>query len=349
MKTALLLASLGLAALMGSQYLETRYATDRQLVLESETTLELETVELVVERDGERMEPRGAGGSSKLVHRIARTDRVLELDEDGAPKRVRRTFGDVGGERSVQMGEQEREIEVQSPFDSVVLELTKEDGEVETRVVSGVAPEADALAGHRLVLGLDALLPKSEVEVGDEWTLDNDTIRRALGIDLASAMFPRPVQEEGEGGERGGRGGRGGGAGDDLLSLAEWSGTARLIELDATSGGLTCAAIELELEGQGELPERAGFGGGRGGRGGAAELAGSSVLRLESSFQITLEGQLLFALEQRRPVRLELEGIVKTERDTETTGGRGTLRMRRVEEGILRHVVTLTEEPVAAD
>lgn len=351
MRTPLLPACLGLATLAGPLALETRYATDRELALEIETILELETVELELERDGERMEPRGAGSSSRLVQRVSRVDRVLELDEDGAPVRVRRSFADVGGQRTVQMGEMERDLDIESPFDGLVLELHGEEGDVEARVISGRAPDSEALEGHRLALDPDALLPAREVEVGDEWSLDHGTIRRALGLDLAPHLFPRPAREEDGGGERGGRDGRGGwgggGGGDDLLSRAEWSGTARLVELDAEREGMTCAAIELELEAHGELPERRGFGGGRGGRGGAPGLGATALF--SNSFQIELEGKLWFALEERRPVRLELEGDVRTERESETSGRGGTMRMRRVEQGTLRHVVTLTAEPVAAD
>lgn len=352
MKTDLVLSAFGLALLAAPTSLATRYTTDRQLAIECETTLAMETVEFTVERDGEEMGGRG-GGSSHAVHRMSVTDRHLEV-EDGAPEKVRRQFVEVGGNRKFVMGDNEMESEVESPFDGLVLELVSKDGDVEAKVVEGSRPDApEALEGHRLALGLDALLPGRALEVGDEWELDDDALRAALGIDLLPKLFPRPAppeRGEGEGeGRRGGRGmsGGGGGGAGDLLGLATWSGTAKLVEIDHDLDGLVCARVELEIEGVGDLPERPAFGGGRGGR--ALEF-GAEFASLAGTFKAELEGSLYFAIEAQLPVKLELEGDLRSERDDEMSGrGGSTMRIRQVEEGTLRHVVTVTPEPIAAD
>lgn len=358
MKTALALSAAGLALALGPGTFETRYGAERQFRVESVTSLSMETVEFVVERDGERVEAPRGGGSSRAVHRVSHVDRFLKLDADGAPQVVRRTFSDVGGSRTVTMGDNEFDADAESPFDGLVVEFTRKGSGAEAKVVEGRRPEApDALEGHALTLVLDALLPGKEVAEGAKWDLDGDAIRHALGIDLTRKLFPRPAPEERGGGEERGRGGRGGGrmfggggGAGDLLGRAEWSGTAKLVDLDHDHDGLVCARIELELEGRGELPERPAFGGGRGERGGRAlevrELGGAT----SNDFRIELTGSLLFAVEARRPVRLELEGSLRTERDQEMSGrGGGSMRMRHVEEGTLRHVVNVAEDTVAAD
>lgn len=359
MKTALTLSAVGLALALGPDTLVTRYATERQLAIESETRFAMETVEFNIERDGERMDTGRVGGSSRAVHRISQVDRFLKVDEDGAPERVRRRYTDIGGERRITMGDQDIEGDVESPFDGLELELARKGSGVEARVASGRRPEGgEALEGHRLGLALDALLPKGKVQEGMSWKLEDEAIRTALGVDLTRKLFPRPAPEERDPEERG-RGGRGGarafggGGGSsafDLLGRGAWSGTAKLVDLDHDHDGRTCARIELELEVKGELPERAAFGGGRGGRGGGSLEGLAPAPALSSTFEIELTGTLLFDVEAQLPLKLELEGDVRTERDQEMSGGRGgSMRIHHVEQGTLRHVVTITPEAVDAD
>jgi hypothetical protein len=328
---------------VADQKLSTQYAPERAFRVEATTTLKMETTASRFERDGEPVDRGGrGGGGAEMTRHAIHVDRVLAADE-GRPTKVRRAFEEVAATASVSFGGESRELESDCPLSGAVIELTADGDDVEVEAVEG-SPPAEALEGHRPRLALDALLPEGEVAVDGSWTLGNEAIRRALGLDVAKALFPPPAPPEDGGGERGGRGGgrgmRGGGDGR-LLEQAEWEGKATLAALDDEHEGQACARIEIEIEASGELPEPQ-FGGFGGGRGGAFQPEGRALVLRENTYEIRLEGKLLFALETRLPVLLELEGQARHETKTERTVRDSTIYMETTREGALQHRVTVS-------
>ncbi len=341
--TAVLAGALLVAA---AADLETDYTRDRALRIESTSTYSMETTDFSMEVNGEPMDRTwGGGGGSETLKRVVTIDRVLAHDE-GRPTRVRRAFELVAMETVLAFGEEDREIETEGPLAEVTLEIdVNEDGDIEIEVVEGDEPDQEAaLEGHRPALALDALLPEDDVSEGDSWDLERDAILRAIGLDLEGALFPRPEPEEGEeegrgGGRRGRWGGRGAG-GNRLLLEAEWEGTAVVISDDEEVEGQSCVVIELEIEASGELEEQE-----RTGRRGGFSLGAPlpSVL-VGTTYEIELEGRLAWSLEEGRPVLLELEGSVTTERLVEREGRGGAMRISTTQEGTLEVLIAVTEE-----
>lgn len=342
-----LFATTTAALLAGGVHLSPEYRPGRALSIVSETEVRMETVELTVERDGEPVDMPFGGGSSEQHRRVEQIERVLEA-QDGMPTRVLREFVSVEGESSFAMGDREQDSTIESPLDGVTLELSLDDGEVVAEVVDGSSPDDDSvLAGHELTLPFDALLPDHAVEVGDEWDLDAQALRRAVGADLADKLFPRPAPQERADGEgrRGGRRGRfgrpGGAAIDRLFALGEWEGEAKLAATDEEVGGVAVAVIELTFEGEGELPDSQFRG--REGRGGRAFRPAAPRFPRAETFEFEIEGRLLWAIEDHRPVSLELEGEITLEREVERTRGERTMYVHSVQQGTFAHTVEVTE------
>ncbi|MAE27467.1 MAG: hypothetical protein QF599_12750 [Planctomycetota bacterium] len=322
--------------------LSTDYTQRRSLRIEVETGLEMETTSFEMSIDGEPVERGGMGGqASEEVRMITVIDTVL-ADDDGRPTEVRREFETVEKESIRTMGEEDMVDEASGPLAGVTVLLVSEDGgEVETEVEAGSVDDDELLEGLRLELAFDAFLPEGELEVDDSWDLEADAVLRALGLDLESALFPRESGGgmEGEGRRRGGRGSSAFG----LLVEADWEGTATLESMEEEYNGLICVLIELELEASGEREERM-MGGGRYGRGGVFGGALVAAAPVESTYDIELEGRLLFCLEEGRPVLLEIEGDVATERSMERSSERGDFSMRSTQEGSFTYTASLSLE-----
>ena len=337
--------ALAAVALFGlsDEKLSTQYAAERAFRVEATTTLKMETTASRFERDGEPVDRGGRGGGGvEMTRHVVLVDRVLAADE-GRPTKVRRAFEEVEATTSVNFGGESRELESDCPLSGTVIELTADGDDVEVEAVEG-SPPGEALEGHRPRLALDALLPEREIAVGRSWTLENEAIRRALGLDVSKALFPPPAPTEDEGGGRGGRGGgRGMRSGGDgrLLEQAEGEGKATLVALDDEHEGQACARIEIEIRAAGDLPEpqSGGFGGGRGG---AFQPEGGAPR--ENTYEIRLEGKLLFATAERIPVLLELEGQARHETKTERTVRDSTIYMETTREGALEHRVTVSRQ-----
>lgn len=338
-----------LIVIPGTAALTTEYKTERALRFEIETDLKLETTTMEVERDGERQDGMSGGASSHASRKEVHVDTVVEA-KDGQPMKVRRTFESVGGRTEAVFGENSRETDLESPLEGVTLEIVRKEDETESTAVEGGSPDEKALEGHRTDLFLDALLPdgpEGNVKVDDMWELDSEKIRRALRLDLSAALFPPPPPPEGGGEEGGGRRrGMRGGADAGLLTRAEWKGTAKLVSMDHDVDGTVCAEIELKLEASGDLPEPE-RGGGRGER--AYSPAAIVLPAATSTYQIDLEGKLYFAVKERRPVSLDLEGSAKVERDSEMKRGESTIRIHSIQEGSVKFLVKVTEEPASEE
>jgi hypothetical protein len=331
-------ASVGLTGMAG-EALATRYERKTDLRLETTVNQEFETVAFEMTIDGEPQQGRGGGGTSKETRRSVLLDRTLAL-EGGKPTQVRRRFETLEGEGESVMGERTFEFETESELDGLVLELTNKGGEVEARVLEGSAPSDDAaLLGHRLELALDAFLPEAGSEE-TSWKLEKTSVLQGLQLDLAPVYFRRPPPEGG-GGEGGGERPRGGGRSGrftTLMQQADWTGEAKLGDAVEHEGD-TCQVIELELVAEGETEDMGGFGGGRRG-GNALSAAGAS---LATTYEIRLEGRLLFSTAKGLPVRLELEGSAAIETNTERETQRGQMSMHSRQEGKLEVVVTVSE------
>ncbi|MFN0006824.1 MAG: hypothetical protein ACKVXR_02860 [Planctomycetota bacterium] len=343
MKTTILSALL--VVIPGTAALSTEYKTDRALRIEIETDMKLEMTTMEVERDGERQEGMGGGMSSHASRKEVHVDTVLEAKE-GRPTKVRRVFEAVGGRTESVFGENSRETDLESPLEGVTIEIVRKDDENEASAVEGGSPDEKSLEGHRTDLFLDALLPEGDVKVDDTWELDAEKIRRAMRLDLSAALFPPPAPPEGGGEEGGGRRrGMRGGSDARLLTTAEWKGTAKLVSMDHDVDGTACAEIELKLEASGELPEPE-RGGGRGERMFSPEVV---LPAAATTYQIDLEGKFHFAVKERRPVSLDLEGSAKVERDSEMKREESTIRIHSIQEGSVKFLVKVTEEAASEE
>lgn len=324
-----------LVALAGGVTLSTDYTKERSLKIESEIHATSETTEMT--RDGEPVEmPGGSHPKRESTWHVVQIDSLL-AHEGNQPTKVKRHFESVGGKMEFSMGDQANSTDLESPFEGATLELSADGGEVKIEFVEGTKPDHEgALDGHELALALDALLPEEAVEKDAKWDLDSDQVKRALGTGLFKALYPPPARDESAGGEGGGGGGRRGGmmrggGGDRVLSLAEWKGKAKLVALDEDVDGEKCAKVELELSAKGDMPEQP-MGGGRR-RNGLFE-PNPAGFAFASTYTIEAEGTFLFALESKRPVKLELEGKITTESERE---------MRRRDEDTTVKMFTRTE------
>jgi len=338
------------AVLVPSATLKTDYAKKRTLRIETSSTVSLDTVDFSMERDGEPMEGRGGmgGGGTEVAHNIVQIASYLEA-KDGAPQKVTLAFDSVGMDTSTMRGEEMVEDSRESPMEGVTLELSLDDeGETVAKVTEGDEPDEAMLEGLSLTLGLDALLPEDATEVGGSWDLETDAIAAAFAFEQTGKLFPRPEREErgggeGRGGRRGGgrRGGGGGGA-DQILAAAEWEGKATLAEEEYDHEGINCIVIELEMTASGDVPQRERGEGGGGRRGGGE--GGGEPPSVENTYEIELEGRLLFSLDEGRPVLLEITGDIATDMTSERSWGESTMNMSMSREGKVDFKVTLTEE-----
>lgn len=338
----------GLALVATGQTLSTDYSKKPSLRIESVTTFKMEQTSFEMEIDGESRDRPGAGGqSSEETRTIVQVDTVLE-EEGGKPTKVRRAFEEMNASSSRTFGEDSRDSERDGSLNEVTLEITVEDGEAAAKVTEGSAPDDEAaLEGHVPTLALDALLPHEEVDVDDSWDIESDDVLHALGLDLSKAFFPRVQREEGgggggRGGGRGGfRGGRGGGSPADMFAEGEWEGEATLASASEEHDGVPCVVIKVKLESSGDLPEPELGGGGRRGR--MPFSVSDPVAPLASTYEIEIEGRLFFSVQKGRPVYLELEGTMSTERNTERDFGDRHMSMSSTEEGTFTQTVTVTE------
>lgn len=346
MKTAL--GCIVLAWFAGSP-LHTKYEKDRSFRVEHRLHCTTETTDVEVEVDGEPQDvPDGMRPKTSSTYAWTFTDRVLAVDDE-RPSKVRRHFESIEGKSTRAMNGEEREDEMQAPFDGLTVDLARDGDDVTVDVVEGKKPEHDgALTGHRLELPLDAFLPRGAVEEGATWELDNDAVRGALGLAMHAAYFPRPSAEEtpSEGGEGRGRRGRMGGmsrmGGRNMLAQMEWSGTAELAKNKEDVDGVECVKIALELRAQGELPDAAPEGGG-GRQPREFSPSAPALAALENTYDAKLEGALYFAVESRLPVRLELAGKLALESNRESTRGERTIRMRSKSAGEIELRVDVAE------
>ncbi|MCY2959704.1 MAG: hypothetical protein NTY35_06020 [Planctomycetota bacterium] len=338
MRTLLLMSALGLG-LAPAKDLVTEYKAGIGRKVTIESSIHMETTSMEVERDGEKMP--GMGGATTDTERTeVHIDHVVEADA-GKPTKVRRHFVELGGKSAMEMGENSRESEIESPWKGVTVQLTSEGGKVEAEVVAGTEPDGEgALEGHAIGLFLDGFLPKAGVEEGAEWEIGNEAILRGLRLDVQRKLYPPPARPDGEGRGAGGgggrRGGRMGGGGDSFLTQSEWKGTGKLAGSEEKDGVL-CAIIELELETSGERELEA-FGG-RGPR------ALNVPFDNRSTWSAKLEGKLWFDVAAKRPMLLELEGTLKEESRRESERDGSSMKMSSTREGKIDYSVEIEDAP----
>ena len=324
---------------------ETDYAAKRTLRIVASTSLEMETTDFSMERDGEPVGGGFGGGGGALEERTVEQTFTVVAHSDGAPTKVQRAYETVKRTTTAEMGEETVEGGSEGPLQGVTLELTEEDGEVSAEVIDGDAPDNDAvLEGHSLTLALDALLPQGEVAEEDTFEIESDAVMKALGLDMENGYFPREERsEEAEGGEgrrggrRGGRGGAPGGSTFGNLANVEWSGEGTF-NGETEHEGLTCLEFTLEFEAEGDLPERE-----TSGRGRMPELGVASPA-VENTISANIEGRLLFDAASGMPVLLELEGTIETVSHNEFSRGETSMTMHTEREGAFEYRVEVTVE-----
>jgi hypothetical protein len=194
---------LSCAALLvaGTQH-STDYSPDKGFKVEVLTELSMKTTSSSFERDGEPVEGRGGGSgdmASSMKHQAVIVDTIVAVKE-GKPSKLTRSFESLSGASTMSFGGEETTRDAEPQLDGVTLTLARaENGEIEAKVTEGTSPSSsDCLEGHRLELALDALLPEGEVADGASWELDKDAVRRALGLDMEKAYFPRAAPTEGD-------------------------------------------------------------------------------------------------------------------------------------------------------
>ena len=343
------LASILALTLVAGESLETDYDRQRTLRIRSEASIRMENTLFEMEIDGEPSEGfggRGGGrGAFEEVRTMERTDAFVRRDaaDEDSPLRIVRTYEEVRVETSSDSGDEDRERA--GPLDGVTLTLDKDsDGDVSARVTGGEAPDDEILDGALWTLPLDELLPAGDAEPESTWELEAEAVQSALAFALDRRFFPPREREapdaDQERGERRRRGPRGGG-GAEFLNGADWEGEATLASVD--EGGV--AVITLELSAEGDLPDPDFGGGGRRGfvTGGEAPAWGGPERR-SGSFEVELEGTLLFDTKARLPISLELEGELSTERLIERDRGGRSIVIRTESDGTFRLSVKISEE-----
>lgn len=352
MKTLLLPAAAALLIQPFSAPLATDYKAGKTVKITSTTEYSMEVVDFEMLVDGEPMEGRGGGDRMTTESRtIEQTDEWLAA-ENGSLTKLKRSFASIEGGGTMTFGENEMENEREAPLSGVTLMMERGEEGLTVEVTDGTEPDDEALLeGHEPELALDGLLPEGDLAEGAEYKLDQEAIFKALGLDLESKYFPRPQREEGAEGEgrgRGGRGGRGmrGGGRSPFQPFndIEWEGKATVASMEADLEGDTCVKIALEIKGEGELPERE-RGERRGGRGrGGRALELATPAPIATNYEVKLEGALYFSTTHKMPVRLELEGSLSQDRETERSRGERSMTIISLEEGELTHVVSIEVE-----
>jgi len=325
------------AAVLVSGSLATDYTQKRSVRVDLSSSMEIEVKSMHVERNGEPMESPMGGSSSSTQRHIVYVDTTVE-HADGAPTKVRRAFEDLASESSMTFGDNQMDSELKARLAGVTLELTKDGDDVEVKAVEGDADD-DALEGHTLPLVLDAFLPTGDAE---SWELDTEAIQRGLALDVQKSLFAPPDAPEGSGGDGGrGRGrSRGmGGASSAVLSMAELTGKATLTGETEEHDGVECAVVKIEIAGNGDLPEpeRSDRGGGR-----MFDPFAPNALVFGSTYDIKLEGRLLFDTKKKLPVHLKLEGTIELEQSSERTFGDNTMKFESVSGGELSFEASIT-------
>lgn len=342
----LIITALALTCLAGdSVVLQSKYTAGDAIRIETDSTFRVETVDMTITVDGEEREGLGGGAAASESRRIVQVDRVIAVD-GGAPNKLRRSFEEISGSATMSFGDQEQEVELESPLSETVIELTLDDDEVHAEVVEGGSVDDALLEGHRLELALSALLPAGELAEGDEFEIESEALIRALEADLSEVYFPPPTREaNGEGGERGrgrsrGMRGRSSGLGQ-LLKAGDWSIQGKLEALEGEFEGEACVVVAFEITGDGEIPEpERGEGGGRGDRGGRALTMPAKPF--ETNFDLKAEGKLYYSIEIGRPIALELEGEFTIESEHVRSRGDSEMIMSSSQEGTFTHRVVIS-------
>ncbi len=293
------LSALALAAIPApaGERLQSSYPEGSVLVCshKGSFSMEIDEIRLTVddvELSPEEMEDMELPSYEETTSYRCRSE-VLE-SADGRPTRMRRLYEELR-EHSADEGQEQDKT---GPLEGLALLLGEKDG-VPVAELEDSESEVDALylADHRLPRDQDCFLPAGEVEIGAQWSLDEDALRVFMGMKSAPVLFEPDEGEEDA-------------LFDKLIDeSAAVSGQARLIELEERDG-LACAVIGFTIEVEAAVDELAGMGLDLGE--GMPEPRGSMELRMKC------EGKLWHALAGGRPVAMEqtLEGSLKLRMET---------------------------------
>jgi hypothetical protein len=267
--------------------LESTYPEGSSIAISFSGSFRMETGQVRVTLDGEELPPEALEGmeesfpSSEEVSRHRCVDTVLEASE-GRPLRVRRLYEELR-QHTVEGDEEKDEVGV---LEGHPLLLREEDGEPLAELEDGEREvEERYLADHHLDRDTDVFLPAAEVELGDEWSLDEEGLRRFMGLRSSPVLFELDDEEQDEAEFE-----------QKLNDAATIEGEARLLETEERDG-IACAVIAFTIEMQASVDELSALGFEL--EEGMGEPSGSIGM------QLSCEGKLWHALEEDRPVALE--------------------------------------------
>ena len=143
MRSLLLISAVTAIALDGV-HPNTAYVEERELLIESECTLEMERVAFEIVRDGEPMDMGDRGGSSSSETRnVLVRETIQSVDKEGVPTAQLRAFESVEVSSIMMMMGEEMGDEREGRLHEVTLALKVEDDEVSCEVEDGVEPDED--------------------------------------------------------------------------------------------------------------------------------------------------------------------------------------------------------------
>jgi hypothetical protein len=287
LRTICLALASAFALAPAGERLESTYPEGSSITVAFEGSFRMQTDEVRMTLGDMELPPEALEGmdesfpSSEESTRYRCINTVLESAE-GRPTRVRRLYEELR-QHSVEAGEEKDETGV---LEGLPLLLREEDGEPIAELEDG-AGEVDEryLADHHLDRDEDVFLPDREVELGDEWSLDEDALRRFMGLRSSAVLFELDEDEldEAEFEER-------------MNAAASVSGQARMEEQEERDG-IACAVIAFTIEVEAALDDLDGL---------DLELEeGMPPPTGSAAMRIVCEGKLWHALAEGRPVALE--------------------------------------------
>ncbi|MBK7876910.1 MAG: hypothetical protein IPJ77_14385 [Planctomycetes bacterium] len=220
-----------------------------------ENKMELTLDHMAITMNGQEMP-----GMPEMDMTITQTQKVGVTDEfvamgDGQPKKLKRHFDALASDSAMSMkmemmgqsNNQDQNSEAESELDGKTVVFTWDAEAKEFKKAFDPAEDkADLLKGLQEDMDLRALLPESEVKVGDEWNVDVKSLATVLAPGGDLSFKPKDKEESGMGMGMGM--GQGMGSMYDYLSdLLEGEAKAKLTDV-REEGGAKLAVIKLTVK-----------------------------------------------------------------------------------------------------
>jgi hypothetical protein len=270
----------------GGERFEARYPEGSQLVHSQQDSFEATVDDVTL--NGASQGPEALEEFSHLSTLEERTiryhDTVLAATE-GRPTRVRRVFDELR-KHTTDNGQERDEV---GPLEGKSVLASEQEGTTTVEIEDdGDEVDEAYLADHPVIRCADYLLPDEPVEVGDDWQLDEDDLRRFTGMDSSPLYFESDLDDKVEGLYQEFQ------EGCTVRGKAEF---AEIVERD----GVRCALVEFEVEL--ELVET---------KLDDLEIFGIDEDDMEfvtgaMGFELGSRGKLWYALAEGRPVAMEMD------------------------------------------